>query len=119
MPDNKKIQKMKLDAELLAAGVKPTDLKAERDTENSEKLVNICLILSIFAFFGDFFAKSSDLIGSILSSAFSIMSIAAIALSFWGIIVLYGYHKKSGLNIRRQILELLLALALGILNFII
>ena len=48
-----------------------------------------------------------------------IMSTVAIVLAFWGIIVMYSYHKKYGLTNNRQTLELFLALALGILNFFV
>lgn len=123
MKEDKKIQQMKLDAELLAAGVKVADLKNEHDTANSEKLVAICLVLSILGFVGNFLGRIIVIGGNdiqnlmgIWFSVFPLMSTAAIILAFWGIIVLYGYHKKSGLMIRRQILELIIAIAVGFLN---
>ena len=127
MVEDKKIQKMRLDAELLAAGVKVDELKKERDVENGEKLANICLTLSIFGILGDFLGKliavggnrTQTLMGGIWFSIFPIMSTVAIVLSFWGIIVMYSYHKKYGLTNNRQTLELFLALALGILNFFV
>lgn len=117
---------MKLDAELLAAGVKVSDLKKENDTANSEKLVTICLVLSILGFVGNFLGRIIVIGGNdiqnlmgIWFSVFPLMSTAAIILAFWGIIVLYGYHKRSGLVVRRQILELIIAIIVGILNFLI
>ena len=127
MAKDKKIQKMKLDAELLAAGVKASELKKERDIENGEKLANICLILSVFGILGDLIGKLivvggnevQTLMGGIWFSVFPTISTVAIVLSFWGIIVMYSYHRKYGLTNNRQTLELFIALVLGILNFFV
>ena len=117
---------MRLEAELLAAGVKPKDLENNRNMQSGELLANICIIASILGIIGSILSrvlvltnvnKDVNKATKIWFGGFSYLPLLSAIFAALGILVCLVYRRKYQLDNARQIVELLISLILGIICF--